>query len=702
MYEKVAESGVVTDLFEIDPTSGSIALKKSAAQLENQVYQFFVRAKDSGNPALHSEVPVELYILSHLDKPPIFEKRDSIVYVSENGPVGEVIVTLKANLGQGDDGELDGGSIHYKLATSLYSSDLADPLFQIDEEGRVIVSSRLDREKRNVHKLTFLAETSTSPTLTSAYYDLTVQVLDRNDCSPKFNSDPYEVQVSEAVSVNTPIVQVLAEDDDYGNNGEVRYKFYGETPTDLFNIDMHHGWITTQGLLDYEKEKSYVLNVMAFDNGNPSLTATTLVKISVVDVNDNPPRFLQQHYTAAVNEGALPGTIIFALETEDADVTAKTEIEYFIVSGDENGRFQIKKNGELYVARKLDRESVAAYHLNIAATDGTFMASCRVTIEILDDNDSPPVCSKFHYNEVISENALPGTYVLSVTATDADEGINAKQIFYLTGESSEAFSIDRDSGIIKTAIFLDREKVGKYLLEAHVQDAGMPEWECVSKVDIEVSDSNDNSPVFSQEVFSASLKEDTPVGSIAIKIHATDADLGMNRKIEYDFIDSSKGHFKIDPVSGIVSLAKPLDREEKAMYNLTVRATDGGRPRLSSATNMMVLVLDVNDNPPEFASKYYFATVPENIPIGSDVVRLLATSRDTGVNADITYSIVAGNEHRKFRINPKSGVIVVAGEIDHEIAKDYFLTIQVQALLSCLSFHEDIHLEKCEINLVRF
>jgi len=142
------------------------------------------------------------------------------------------------------------------------------------------------------------------------------------------------------------------------------------------------------------------------------------------------------------------------------------------------------------------------------------------------------------------------------------------------------------------------------MLEAHVQDAGMPEWECISKVDIEVSDSNDNSPVFSQEVFSASLKEDTPVGSIAIKIHATDADLGMNRKIEYDFVDSSKGHFKIDPVSGIVSLAKPLDREEKAMFNLTVRATDGGRPRLSSVTNMMVLVLDVNDNPPEFASKY--------------------------------------------------------------------------------------------------
>ena len=677
IYEKKS-SGVVGDLFEIDPSSGAIVLKKSAAQLENQVFQFFVRAQDGGNPPLHSEVPVELYIMSHLDKPPVFEKRDSVVYIAENGPVGQVVTTIKASLGRGEDGEDDGGSIRYKLASADYNSGDADPLFQIDEEGRVIVSSRLDREKRALHKLTFLAVTDTSPTL-NAYYELTVQVLDRNDCTPKFSANPYEVRVSEAVATNTAIVQVSAEDGDFGNNGEVRYSFYGEeTPTGLFSIDPHHGWITTQGPLDYEKEKSYVLSFMAVDNGSPALTATSLVKISVVDVNDNPPRFSQQHYTAAVNEGALPGTIIFALETEDADLTAKTDIEYFIVSGDDLGRFQIKKNGELYVARKLDRESVASYQLNVMATDGTFVTSCRVTIEILDDNDSPPVCSKYYYKEIVSENAQPGTYILSVTASDADEGSNAKQIFYLTGESSDVFSLDRDAGMLKTSVSLDREKAGKYMLEAHVQDAGMPEWECVSRIEIEVSDSNDNSPVFSQDVFSASLKEDTPVGSIAIKVHATDADLGVNRKIEYDFLDSAKGQFKIDPISGIVSLAKALDREDKAMYNLTVRATDGGRPRLSSVTSMMVLVLDVNDNPPEFASKYYFATVTENVVIGSDVVRLLATSRDAGVNADITYSIVAGNEHRKFRVNPKSGVIVVAGDIDHETSKDYFLTIQAQ------------------------
>jgi len=130
MYEKTS-SGVVGDLFEIDATSGSVVLKKSAAQLENQVYQFFVRAIDSGNPPLHSDVPVEIYIMSHLDKPPVFEKRDSIVYIAENGPVGEVVTTLKANLGLGEDGEADGGSVRYKLASSVYNSDAADPIFQV-------------------------------------------------------------------------------------------------------------------------------------------------------------------------------------------------------------------------------------------------------------------------------------------------------------------------------------------------------------------------------------------------------------------------------------------------------------------------------------------------------------------------------------------------------------------------------------------
>ena len=114
---------------------------------------------------------------------------------------------------------------------------------------------------------------------------------------------------------------------------------------------------------------------------------------------------------------------------------------------------------------------------------------------------------------------------------------------------------------------------------AHVQDAAMPEWECVSRVEVSVMDVNDNEPKFAQDSFSAALKEDVPVGTVATKIHATDADEGVNGRLTYALLDTADGAFKMDSGTGIVTLAKPLDREARALYNLTVRAMDRGSPR---------------------------------------------------------------------------------------------------------------------------
>lgn len=130
---------------------------------------------------------------------------------------------------------------------------------------------------------------------------------------------------------------------------------------------------------------------------------------------------------------------------------------------------------------------------------------------------------------------------------------------------------------------------------------------------------------------------------------------GINRKIKYSFVDSANNHFKIQPDSGIVTLSKPLDREQKATYNLSVKAFDQGTPQLSQTTKLYVLVLDINDNPPEFVHKFYHAIVQEMESVGTEVVKVLATSKDTGVNAEIFYSIVGGNEHKKFDVDPKTG-----------------------------------------------
>lgn len=576
-------SSGVDDILKINKETGQIFLKKSAKELENEVYQFFVRAEDGGKEPLHTDIPVEVYIMSPLDQPPRFEERDSIYFLEEESPVGRTIAQLSAV--PAPDSE-----IQYKMASTQYMGP--DALFQVDNSGRVIISNILDREAKPVHKIVILAESDSSPTL-NAYSEITVQLLDANDHAPEFLSSEYEVTVTESVEPHTSIMQVQALDLDFANNGEVTYSFAEETMqlAHLFSIDPHNGWITIQGNLDFEKTQSYTLSVLATDNGKERRSAETKVLVHVLDANDNPSEFSQRLYSAAVNEGALPGTIIFQLQTTDGDTANQRRVHFFISGGDPQGRFQIKQNGEVYVARTLDREETPQYRLDVMATDGLFVTNCRVSIEILDDNDSPPVCTKYNYRMEVSEAISPGTRILAVTADDRDEGQNARQLYSLSGETKELFSIDENSGLVSTALLLDREKTAQHLLIVKVEDAGNPEWFCESKVELSLTDANDNRPKWDTDEFSASVQEDASLGQIVGKVHATDLDLGDNRRISYSFIDSADGHFTIDAKNGIVSLAKELDRELVDLYNLTVRAMDSGRPRLTAVTNLIVRVL---------------------------------------------------------------------------------------------------------------
>lgn len=277
---------------------------------------------------------------------------------------------------------------------------------------------------------------------------------------------------------------------------------------------------------------------------------------------------------------------------------------------------------------------------------------------------------------MLSEGILPGSFVLSVLASDLDDQANTKLRYVLTGDGSEHFALDINSGYLKTVAPLDREARSKYSLVAHVQDKDHTSWECSSQIELIISDLNDNAPQFTLPYYSVALPEDVEVGTLVTKIHATDADIGINRKIKYHFVDSFNNHFNMASDSGIITLAKPLDREIKAVYNLTVKATDQGTPQMSTLATVIVNVQDINDNPPEFANKYYYATVPEIDAVGTEVARVLATSKDTGVNAEVYYSIIGGNEHKKFTIDNKTGVITIAEMLDYERAKDYFLTIQ--------------------------
>lgn len=274
-------------------------------------------------------------------------------------------------------------SVTYKIL----SDSEENPQFLIDNQGQLTLARPLDFESSTSHVIGILAETDSSPPLT-ALTNIILQVLDENDHAPHFESNPYILYLAENVAEGTSILKVIAHDDDQGGNGEVRYSFGSESNDilNIFSIDAFTGWITTLVQLDKEEKPEYKFHITAADNGTPKRTARTTVIIRLKDYNDSPPVFKKQLYQGAVNEDALPGTVVLTLEISDADIDLSTPVDYFIISGDISSQFQIRQTGEVYVAKTLDRESVARYELEVIVTDGLYTDTTKVDIEILDAN----------------------------------------------------------------------------------------------------------------------------------------------------------------------------------------------------------------------------------------------------------------------------------------------------------------------------
>ena len=171
----------------------------------------------------------------------------------------------------------------------------------------------------------------------------------------------------------------------------------------------------------------------------------------------------------AVNEDALPGTIILMVSTTDLDLAQNAKVAYYITGGDPLGQFNIRSTGEVYVNKELDRESKSYYELTVSATDGAFVSQIKVYITILDANDNPPVCEQPMYQQIITENAPVGSFIVKVTATDADEQDtrNARLEFSLSGDSTDTFKMHSRDGIISTKKPLDRETTPNYHLKVN-------------------------------------------------------------------------------------------------------------------------------------------------------------------------------------------------------------------------------------------
>ncbi|ESO94055.1 hypothetical protein LOTGIDRAFT_104487 [Lottia gigantea] len=657
----------VNTIFAINSNTGSLSVNSSLADKENAVYQFFVRAKDSGDIPLENHVPVEILIMGPDENPPSFDQDRYAYFISENAEVGTTIATIKA------DGE---GPLMYSIVSGVTEATNSPPKFTINNSGQLKIIEALDRESVDTFMLTIRASTQTSPALV-ANAKVVIKLKDVNDNSPVFDSDPYIITLVENTPAGASLIQVQAEDKDEESLLEYKLGADMEEEANIFNLDPESGWITLLTSVDREEREEFNITVVVYDkNLGITQSATSSVSVTVTDFNDNSPEFNRNHYSTSVNEDAELDIIFLSVTATDVDIGQNSEISYYITHGDKEGHFDINRNGDLFVSkRSLDRESKKHYRLTIAATDGAYVSYATVDIDILDANDNSPQCSKLMYTIFEKEDVPVGKRLEFIEATDQDDPAtrNSRLEYQLLGIGAESFYLDRTTGILTTAIELDRETQSKYNLIASAIDGGG--LSCTSEVNIYISDINDNAPVFTLTENTFSIQEDARINTLVTRVTATDKDLGINKKIVYGIMGDSKSTFSIDSNSGIISLISPLDREITSQHIITVTAKNLGPTPLFNSTELRILVLDVNDNKPEFERTSYYVEVPEDTKLQSTVITVKASSLDIGQNANITYSIMAGNEQNKFKIDPNNGAVIVQEPLDFELSREYFLTI---------------------------
>ena len=545
-------------------------------------------------------------------------------------------------------------------------------LFSIDStSGTISLLSALDFETRQTHALSVTAFGFSGQ---SAVATVLVFVTDRNDNVPLFVQPSYTGFIAENKPSGTSILQVSATDQDSFPNNLIVYSL--SLGNDRFQLDPDTGVLTSQRVLDFESDQSYSLIVLACDSGMPSLCSSAQILVRVTDENDVRPSFSADVFSVQISELALIGSSVIRVQANDSDTNNLT---YVLFQGNGDNQFELDvSTGLISVAASLDFELTTFYSLLIIASDGVASpVPANVTIEVmvLDENDNIPSFSDVSYTISIPENISPGSMILTVSANDSDSGSNGAISYSIISiiPSNHAFSIDPTTGIIVSTSNLDFENISRYEIQVAATDHGEPSQSSNALAVIIISDVNDNHPVFEEDVITVRLNENLPNSSQIAIFEATDAD--TNSQVSYHLQNTEQIPFSIEPTTGIIILTDPLDYESETGYIVEVIASDSGLPSLSSSASLAVQVIDLNDNPPTFSQEHYFVSVSESQAVGSSVLQMVATDRDSGENAAISFMLTAGNLNSTFEIGVETGLITLAKSLDFEQVSSYRLSV---------------------------
>ncbi|XP_059202761.1 protocadherin beta-15-like [Centropristis striata] len=416
------------------------------------------------------------------------------------------------------------------------------------------------------------------------------------------------------------------------------------------------------------------------------------LSLQVQDINDNAPIFPKDSVKLEITESADKGARYRINAAHDADI-GKNSVESYVLQQNPHFVFSIqttsagRKYGELVLDKELDREEQQEMKLLLTAVDGgSPQRSGTVVIHVivLDANDNAPVFTEAVYTATLPENSPMKTPVITVSASDADEGVNGEvsyEFSRLSDKSGKLFSLDEKTGEITVTGDIDYEEGSKYEIFVEAKDGYGLSSE--AKVIIDITDVNDNAPLIYVKSLTNHIPENVSPGTEVGIINVQDRDSETNEQVRCTIQQGVP--FKLVPsIKNYYSLVTTgqLDRELVSDYNITITATDEGSPPLSSSKTVQLSVADINDNPPVFEEQSYSAYVSENNKPGSTLCSVSARDPDWRQNGTVIYSLLPGEVNGApvssyLSVNGDTGVIHAVRSFDYEQLRSF--KVQVMA-----------------------
>ncbi|XP_063304115.1 protocadherin alpha-C2-like isoform X8 [Pelobates fuscus] len=410
-----------------------------------------------------------------------------------------------------------------------------------------------------------------------------------------------------------------------------------------------------------------------------------------------------------LNHGAFVGNVVSDLGLELKRLLSRG---FRITSGNSKQYLDVNLgNGVLFVNRTIDRETIcepiSPCVINLQVVIENPVEVHNIEVEILDINDNAPRFPRNNYYLEISESAVPGARFPIESAQDPDIGTNSIQTYTLTDNAFFALDLKTFNGnsqqielVLKKA--LDRETTSLHQLVLTAIDGGSPAKSGTAQISIRVMDTNDNTPFFDKSTYKTSVLENSPPGTLVIKLNATDPDEGSNGKITYSFSSYTPQKvrylFKIDPQSGEICVNGNVDYEKASAYEIYVQATDKGSVPMTGHCKVLVEIIDANDNSPEIVVTSNYSPVAENAQEGTVVALMSVTDQDSGLNKQVSLTI---QQNIPFKLNSFKNTykLVTDGRLDRETCSLYNITVTaIDSGTPPLSSQEIIYVQIADVN----